>query len=227
MTKRKLENLSNLASQVVSASARGYALVQHQVSEVGASALEAGRSMRHAVTETIVQIDASKVTAQAKEWVHSASAGTQKLTSQVVDLARRADANHKEVADTMETVSMGLGITAGVSAAGAAIAAPNGIGAVGVALGLTSAPLIVTAAPVLPRPPRRQVSSLGVPIFTPNGAQKPPRMLTRTRLRKPKPVYRGEPTNARRTPKSPAPGNSCAFLAKIKRRRNNRAISKN
>jgi len=149
MTKRKLENLSNLASQVVSASSRGYAVVQHQVSEVGASALEAGRSMRQAVTETIDQIDSSKVTAQAKEWAHSASAGTQKLTSQVVDLARKADANHKEVADTIETVSMGLGITAGVSAAGAAIAAPTGIGAVGVALGLTSAPLIVTAAPVL------------------------------------------------------------------------------
>lgn len=149
MTKRKLENLSNLASQVVSASSRGYVLVQHQVSEVGVSALIAGRSMRQAVTETIDQIDASKVTAQAKEWAHSASAGTQKLTSQVVDLARKADANHKEVADTIETVSMGLGITAGVSAAGAAIAAPTGIGAVGVALGLTSAPLIVTAAPVL------------------------------------------------------------------------------
>jgi len=57
--------------------------------------------------------------------------------------------NYNEIADKVETVSMGLGITSGVVAAGAALAAPTGLSAVGVALGITSAPLIVTTAPVI------------------------------------------------------------------------------
>lgn len=147
--KLKLDNLANLASKVASASTRGYSLVQHQVSEASASALETGKSLRQTVSGAFDQIETDKAAARAQELMHSASTGTQKLTSHFVDLARKADANHKEVADRIETVSMGLGITAGVTAAGAAIAAPTGIGAVGVALGLTSAPLIVAAAPVI------------------------------------------------------------------------------
>jgi O6-methylguanine-DNA--protein-cysteine methyltransferase len=147
--KLKLKNLSNLASTFASASSRGYSLVQHQVSEASASALETGKSLRHTVSGAFDQIEADKAAARAQELVHSASTGARKLTSHFVDLAQKADANHKEVADKIETVSMGLGITAGVTAAGAAVAAPTGIGAVGVALGLTSAPLIVAAAPVI------------------------------------------------------------------------------
>lgn len=55
--------------------------------------------------------------------------------------------NHKRVADKIETVSMGLGVTSGLVAVGATLAAPTGFSAIGVALGITSAPLIVTAAP--------------------------------------------------------------------------------
>lgn len=57
--------------------------------------------------------------------------------------------DHKEIADKIETVSMGLGITSGVVAAGAALVAPTGLSALGVAIGITSAPLIVTVAPVI------------------------------------------------------------------------------
>ncbi len=57
--------------------------------------------------------------------------------------------NHKKVADQIETVSMGVGITSGFVAAGAAMAAPTGFSAIGVTLGLTSAPFIVTAAPMI------------------------------------------------------------------------------
>jgi hypothetical protein len=57
--------------------------------------------------------------------------------------------NHKKVADKIETLSMGLGITSGLVAAGATLAAPTGLSAIGVALGITSAPLIVTAAPLV------------------------------------------------------------------------------
>ncbi|WP_206667238.1 hypothetical protein [Candidatus Methylobacter oryzae] len=61
----------------------------------------------------------------------------------------RTRINHKRVADRIETVSMGLGITSGLVAAGATLAAPTGLSAIGVALGITSAPLIVTAAPII------------------------------------------------------------------------------
>lgn len=57
--------------------------------------------------------------------------------------------NHKKVADKIETLSMGLGITSSVVAAGAALVAPTGLSAIGVALGITSAPLIVTVAPII------------------------------------------------------------------------------
>jgi len=57
--------------------------------------------------------------------------------------------HHKRVADKIETVSMGLGITSSIVAAGAALATPTGFSAIGVALGITSAPLIVTAAPLI------------------------------------------------------------------------------
>ncbi|MGX4640465.1 hypothetical protein [Massilia sp. SYSU DXS3249] len=147
--KLKFENLSDLAVQVASASSRGYSLIQREISQAGASALEARNTVRHTVSEAIDQIDTGKAAVRAKELAQSATAGTQKLTSQFANISRKADANHKEVADGIETVSMGLGITAGVTAAGAAIAAPTGLSAVGVALGVTSAPLIVTAAPVI------------------------------------------------------------------------------
>ncbi len=60
-----------------------------------------------------------------------------------------AEDTHVVVANKVEDVSMGLGITSGIVAAGASLAAPAGLSAIGVALGITSAPLIVTAAPVI------------------------------------------------------------------------------
>ncbi len=59
------------------------------------------------------------------------------------------DESHKVVADRVEKVSMGLGITSGIVAAGASLAAPTGLSAIGVALGIASAPLIVSAAPIV------------------------------------------------------------------------------
>ena len=85
----------------------------------------------------------------AQDAASSVMQEAKKLTDRVVDTVKAVDANHKDVADKVETVSMGLGITSGVVAAGAALAAPTGLGAIGVALGVTSAPLIVTAAPII------------------------------------------------------------------------------
>jgi len=57
--------------------------------------------------------------------------------------------DHKKLANRAENVSMATGVAAGIAAAGATIAAPTGLAAVGVWLGIVSPPLIVTAAPIL------------------------------------------------------------------------------
>lgn len=57
--------------------------------------------------------------------------------------------NHQRVAERIEIVSMATGISAGVTAAGAVIAEPTGLNALGVWVGLVDEPLVVTAAPVL------------------------------------------------------------------------------
>ena len=57
--------------------------------------------------------------------------------------------DHEKLANRAENVSMATGVAAGIAAAGAAIAAPTGLTAVGVWLGIVSPPLIVTAAPIL------------------------------------------------------------------------------
>ena len=57
--------------------------------------------------------------------------------------------NHESVANRVETIAMATGILAGLSAAGAAFAEPEGLFAVGVWLGVADEPLVVTAAPML------------------------------------------------------------------------------
>ncbi|WP_240931521.1 hypothetical protein [Azotobacter chroococcum] len=86
---------------------------------------------------------------KAKTLTVAAASGTKNIPGKVVAKVKALDANHKDVADRIDTVSMGLGITSGVVSAGAVLAAPTGLSAIGVALGLTSAPLIVTAAPIV------------------------------------------------------------------------------
>lgn len=53
------------------------------------------------------------------------------------------------VAERIDNVSMGLGIASGVATVGAIVAAPTGLTAVGVAIGVISPPFIVAAAPVI------------------------------------------------------------------------------
>lgn len=56
---------------------------------------------------------------------------------------------HEIIASRVESISMGTGILAGLSAAGAVFAEPTGLDAVGVWLGITDEPLIITVAPIL------------------------------------------------------------------------------
>ena len=56
---------------------------------------------------------------------------------------------HDKIAKRAEDVSMATTIASAAVSVGATIAAPTGLSAIGVALGITSAPFIVTAAPVV------------------------------------------------------------------------------
>lgn len=80
---------------------------------------------------------------------HTKTFDIKNLSDRFVDKVKDVDKNHKEVADKVETVSMGLGITSGIVVAGASLAAPTGLSAAAVAIGITSAPMIVAAAPII------------------------------------------------------------------------------
>jgi DNA uptake protein ComE-like DNA-binding protein len=161
--KTRIETLRDFASDTASAASRGLSSVQDAAGKAGSVALAAGKSAQRAIDNVLEHEDTKAVAAKVKELagkVETVSAslgiasgavavGAKKLTGCVADALKEADANHKEIAGKVETVSMGLGIASGAAAAGAALAAPTGLSAVGVALGITSAPLIVTAAPVI------------------------------------------------------------------------------
>ena len=58
-------------------------------------------------------------------------------------------ANHEIIADVADSAAKASRIVAATAVAGAWVAAPTGLSAVGVTLGIVSAPAIVTAAPML------------------------------------------------------------------------------
>lgn len=147
--KTQIERLRELASSTASVASRGFSSAQDAASKASVAALAAGKSVQQVISDVIEHEDTKAAVLKAKELATSAAIEAKTLTDRVVDKVKEADANHKDVADKVETVSMGLGITSGVVAAGAALAAPTGLSALGVALGITSAPLIVTAAPVI------------------------------------------------------------------------------
>jgi hypothetical protein len=62
---------------------------------------------------------------------------------------RMVDQHHAQIADHADSLAKATRVAAGVAVVGAAVAAPTGLTAVGVAVGLVSAPFIVTAAPIL------------------------------------------------------------------------------
>lgn len=59
------------------------------------------------------------------------------------------DEKHSKRAKRAEDVSMTMTAVSAIVGTGAAIAAPTGLSAIGVAIGITSTPLIVTAAPII------------------------------------------------------------------------------
>lgn len=89
--------------------------------------------------------------------------GKKRLKAASIHLVKALDRNHERIADHAESIEKGLKVAAGLTVAGAIVAAPTGLTAVGVALGLVSAPIIVTAAPIVS-------SAAGVAITVSAGA---------------------------------------------------------
>lgn len=147
--KTKIEKLRGFASDTAFAASRGYSSAQDVASKTSQAAIAAGKSAQQVINNALEHEDTKAAVAKAKEISASAAVEAKNIAGRVADKVKEAEANHKELADKVETVSMGLGITSGIATAGALLAAPTGLGAVGVALGITSAPLIVTAAPII------------------------------------------------------------------------------
>lgn len=147
--KTRIERLSELAANTASSARLNLSSAQEAASKASAVALAAGKSAQQAIGDAIDHEGTKAAVTKVKELATAATSEAKKLSDRVVLKVKAADKNHKEVAEKVETVSMGLGITSGVVAAGAALAAPTGLGALGVAVGITSAPLIVTVAPVI------------------------------------------------------------------------------
>lgn len=71
------------------------------------------------------------------------------LAGAVVTLVKKFDENRDRVADHADTAAKTGRLVAAATMAGATVAAPTGLPALGVTIGLVSAPAIVTAAPVI------------------------------------------------------------------------------
>lgn len=71
------------------------------------------------------------------------------LAGAVVALVKKLDDNRDRVADHADTAAKTGKLVAAATMAGATVAAPTGLTALGVSVGIVSAPAIVTAAPVI------------------------------------------------------------------------------
>jgi len=138
--KKRIEKPGESASEVSPLADDGQPSVQEQPGDAAAASTTEKPTARGYAKAAL---------GKAMTLTAAAASGTKNIPGKVVAKVRELDANHKDVADRIDTVSMGLGITSGVVSAGAVLVAPSGLSAIGVALGLTSAPLIVTAAPIV------------------------------------------------------------------------------
>lgn len=87
----------------------------------------------------------------------------QRIKDASLGVAGVLDRNHERIADHADSIAKGAKVAAGVVVAGSVVAAPTGLTAVGVAVGLVSAPAIVTAAPLI-------ASAAGVAVTVSAGA---------------------------------------------------------
>ena len=159
--KDRIEKLGQLAVQSANSAGRGLLHVQHRAQDLSnvvtqtvnkdalnrtaaattSMALAAGKSVQQSLTNVIEHETTQALVEQVKEKgmqiADSAAQGAKVVSAHVIDGVKKLDdkleENHTEIKEKTETVSMGLGIAAGV-AAGAAIIGP---------------PIVVAAAPVI------------------------------------------------------------------------------
>lgn len=154
--KTQREKLSELAASSATMAGRGVASAQRAAVSVGMAAVSAGQFANN-VTHDIVDHPSTKAALQrvkdlaasakveageiassaadrAMDLAATTAQGARKLSNHVVATAKKVDENHQQVAAKTDTVSMGLGIAAGVVVAGAK---------------LTAIPLVVAASPAI------------------------------------------------------------------------------
>lgn len=150
--KDRFDKLSQLAVQSAQNAGRGLLDVQNKAQDISKDALSkaaaatsiafaAGKSAQQTLTDAMHHETTQAVLAQVKETskqlADSATNGAKVVGTHVVDGVKKLDdkleENHLEIKEKAETVSMSMGIAAGV-AAGAAIIGP---------------PIVVAAAPVI------------------------------------------------------------------------------
>lgn len=150
--KDRFDKLSQIAVQSAQNAGRGLLEVQNKAQDISKDALNkaaaatsiafaAGKSAQQTLNDAMHHETTQAVLAQVKETskqlADSAAHGAKVVGSHVVDGVKKLDdkleENHVEIKEKAETVSMSMGIAAGV-AAGAAIIGP---------------PIVVAAAPVI------------------------------------------------------------------------------
>lgn len=105
----------------------------------------------------------SRLKQASAETIQRLANGGTRLKGASIYLIEAFDRNHEKIADHADSIEKSLKVAAGLTVAGAIVAAPTGLTAVGVAVGLVSAPIIVTAAPLIS-------SAAGVAITVSAGA---------------------------------------------------------
>ena len=106
---------------------------------------------------------AMNIKSKAKQLAEQARLSGSKAVENTISVARKIDSNHEKISDHADTIAKATKVAAGISVAGAVVAAPTGLTALGVTLGVLSAPAIVTAAPIL-------ASAAGIAVTVSAGA---------------------------------------------------------
>jgi hypothetical protein len=73
------------------------------------------------------------------------STKTGELSGKIADAVRKVGDNHAEIAEHVDTAAKATRVVAAL----ATVSAPTGLSAIGVAIGVVSPPVIVTAVPIL------------------------------------------------------------------------------
>ena len=154
--KTQVGKLSQLALRSVSLAGRGVSVARQAASSLAGTANAAGKTAQKVLDAAIdhqttkaAAFKAKEIAATAKveagefatsaagralDLAKSTATGAKTVSDRVVATAKKVDENHQEIAAKTDTVSMGLGIAAGVAVAGAK---------------LTAIPLVVAASPAI------------------------------------------------------------------------------